>query len=1271
MKMKYFKLVFGLCFFATLSMFSQTNRGLWTAKADAQKQQQTVEKEFNLDFTGLNETLNNAPLRGGFTGKSNLVIQFPNAEGKLESFRIAEASTMTPELQIQYPEIRSYVGQGIDDPTATIRFSVSPQKGLSSMMRSSQHGTTIIEPKNIEEQSYTVFNRADTNSRRPKFECLTDDVVDQELVDKILAGTANRDADDGMLHTFRLAMSCTGEYGTWAGGDVASVMAQYNATMTRVNGIFEIDFSVTMEMISNVADVIYFDAGSDPYSTQANYNSEIQSTLTSVIGEANYDIGHLFGQGGGGGNAGCIGCICVDGQKGSGYTSLSNPSGDDFDIDFVAHEIGHQFGGNHTFSHQSEGTGANVEPGSGSTIMGYAGITGSTDVQPHSDAYFLFFSIEQVTSHVSSRTCDTETALTQATPTSNAGADKTVPASTAFVLEGAGTSDGTTTFCWEQNDVGGSGNTFPSATDTSGPSFRSLTPTASPNRYMPAFSTVLGGSLGTQWEMVNDVSRTYNFKLTVRDNIAGSGQNSIDAMQVIVDDTAGPFVVTSQTAAITWDAGTTQTVTWDVAGTDSGSVNTPTVDIFVTPDNGITLIQVATGVANNGSYGITVPAGAVTSNARVMVKGAGNIFYAINSANITIQESEFVMNFTDTDIDVCAPDDAVYNFTYNTFLGFAETTTFSATGNPAGTTVTFSPTTATADATAVTMTVTGITDANVGANTITVTGTSTSVTKNADVIANVYSSTFSALTLVAPSDGAIDVMPLAMLSWMADSNANSYLVEVASDSGFATIVETTSVSTTSYETTSLAVDTMYYWRVTPSNDCGSGTASTAFSFTTANIVCDSFASSDVPVTISNGPANTISSTVTITDGVDISDLDVLINVTHTWISDLTITITSPAGTEVELTSINGGSGDNYTNTLFDDDASSSITSGTPPFTGSFSPEQALSAFNGESSLGVWTLKISDGANLDGGALNSWSVMPCGEPVFDADGDGIDDITDNCPMIANVDQADNDMDGMGDVCDDDDDNDGILDVNDNCPWTANADQSDIDSDGLGDICDDDMDGDGVLNDDDNCPTMANIDQADLDGDGEGDVCDDDIDGDGILNNVDNCLMMPNPDQADNDNDGLGDVCDDDDDNDTVLDTADNCPMTPNSDQSDVNRDGIGDVCEDCDDDGIINYYDTDTCEMEVTEGFSPNNDGINDTWVIDNINLYPNNYVRVYNRQGALVFEKRGYDGNNGWDGVSDSEGHNGTKLPAGSYLYIIESNEIGIPPLQGWVYINY
>ncbi|HYP39114.1 MAG TPA: thrombospondin type 3 repeat-containing protein [Chloroflexia bacterium] len=179
---------------------------------------------------------------------------------------------------------------------------------------------------------------------------------------------------------------------------------------------------------------------------------------------------------------------------------------------------------------------------------------------------------------------------------------------------------------------------------------------------------------------------------------------------------------------------------------------------------------------------------------------------------------------------------------------------------------------------------------------------------------------------------------------------------------------------------------------------------------------------------------------------------------------------------------------------------------------------------------------------------------------DSDGDGVADIADNCPTVANADQADADNDGIGNACDSDDDNDGVADGSDNCPLNANSDQADTDNDGLGDACDSDDDNDGVADGLDNCPLTANPGQADLDGDGVGDVCDSDDDGDGVADTTDNCPVVPNSNQADTDGDGLGDVCDSDDDNDGVADGLDNCPLTANADQADFDNDGIGDACD---------------------------------------------------------------------------------------------------------------
>jgi subtilisin-like proprotein convertase family protein len=610
---------------------------------------------FQLDEVTLKKSLE--PLQNKTAKGGKIEITIPNMNGDLEKFLVWESSNFESELQAKYPDIRAYAGIGITDRNSSINFSLSP-KGIQTMVLRAGSGSEFIEPYSKDKKKYVLFNAKNRDKGVLPFVCKTEDLA---LNKKLLNKTGKVLANNKVFKTLRLALSCTGEYTAYHGGTVADAVAAMNATMARVNGVFNKDLAVKLNIIVNNDLIVYTNAATDPYSdvvtdpndgstsTSPEWNQELQGNLSSVITNDGYDIGHLFVADGGGGDAGCIGCVCVnptvevpDG-KGSAYTAPSDakPEGDAFDIDFVAHEMGHQLGANHTFSFKIEDAGVNVEPGSGSTIMGYAGIT-DYNVQANSDDYFAYASIKQIQDNLSSKTCPVTIAITNSPPTISAGSDWTIPNGTAFFLKGTGTDvDGNAiTYCWEQNDSAitqsnANSIAFPAKTD--GPLFRSIKPTSSPIRYMPAYSTVLSGRLSTTWESVSTIARTLNFTLTGRDNAAlGTAQTNTDEMIVNVSGTIGPFAVTSQnTENLSWSQETTQTVTWSVnnSNTLTGSTN---VNIKLSIDGGLTFSTVlASNTPNDGSQTITVP-NVAAKDCRVLIEPTANIYYAVNSKSFAI-----------------------------------------------------------------------------------------------------------------------------------------------------------------------------------------------------------------------------------------------------------------------------------------------------------------------------------------------------------------------------------------------------------------------------------------------------------------------------------------------------------------------------------------------------------------------------------------------------------------------------------------------------------
>ncbi|MFN0278102.1 MAG: reprolysin-like metallopeptidase [Pyrinomonadaceae bacterium] len=628
-------------------------------------------KLFNLDIAPLRQQLFAVVDRGA---QASAVILLPNADGRLEQFEVFEASNFEPELQARFPDIRAFSGRGITDRYATVKLSFSPEGIQGTVFRTAsedkQGQTEIIEPYSADRSVYAVFRSQRRKGELP-FSCTTED---RRLFSSWKSQIEAPDSNEGTIRTMRLAQSCNGEYSNYFGATSAAqvglVLAAYNGTLTRANGVYEKDLGLHLNLISESTSIIFYNPATDPYSEDlGNWNDELAGAIAAAgITSAMYDIGHMFGASGGGGNAGCIGCVCsANHDKGRGITSPSDgiPQGDNFDIDYVAHEVGHQIGANHTFSYGQlpipEDMGQDKEVGSGITIMGYAGIT-EVDAADHSIDIFHETSIGQVQANLATRPCPASQTIpmtANSAPVVAAVPNYNIPILTPFALTGSATDPegDPITYNWEQNDSAqNTGITVAAANANSakliGPNWLSFPSNTSPTKLFPRLSTILAGQTTTSAtgtddavplvvEALSSVTRDLNFRLTVRDNrpyVPGStiGQTQFKDMTVSVTALAGPFQVTAPNTAATFAGGSSQTVTWDVANTTLAPVSAANVKISLSTDGGNTFPNVlAASTANDGTEAVTIPSIATTTG-RIKVEAVGNIFFDISNADVTV-----------------------------------------------------------------------------------------------------------------------------------------------------------------------------------------------------------------------------------------------------------------------------------------------------------------------------------------------------------------------------------------------------------------------------------------------------------------------------------------------------------------------------------------------------------------------------------------------------------------------------------------------------------
>ncbi|MCH2045295.1 MAG: M12 family metallo-peptidase, partial [Saprospiraceae bacterium] len=986
----------GFAFWNTSMLRAQSNTSPWQEVLEDQIPKQNADRHitptefrtYKLDLVELEAVLREAPRqRTPIASISKTLLELPLPDGRIKTFDIVESPIMEPELAQKFPDINTYAGVAVDDPGMYVRFDLTPQ-GFHAMIMIAGKSTVYIDPYyfNGDRDHYIVYDREHFRPASPKnFTCHVGG--SSKVTNKNFVAPNIKAFGSCELRTYRIAIAATGEYTTFHGGTVALAQAAQVTTMNRVNSVYERDMAITMTIVGNNNLLIYTNATTDPYTNgaPATMIAENQTNVDAIITPANYDIGHVFGTNSGG-LAG-LGVVCANGAKARGVTGSGAPVGDPFDIDYVAHEVGHQFACNHTFNNACGGNrnnGTAYEPGSGSTIMAYAGIC-PPNIQFNSDDHFHGGSLEEMGAFITGggHTCPVTTALSNNPPVITAtgptglGGTYNIPASTPFALTAtASDPDGNTlTYCWEQmdNDIS---TQAPVATSTNGPNFRSFSPSLDNTRYFPNLADQLAGITPT-WEVLSSVTRDYAFRVTVRDNAAGGGCNEHQDLVVSVDGSSGPFIVTYPSATgITWTGATNETVTWDVANTDQAPVSCANVDILLSLDGGLTYPTVlASNVPNDGSEVISVPNTASTT-ARVKVVCSDNIFYDVSDNDFTIVVATFDYSLTTTSssLDICPPTNGTYSIDVGSIGGYIDPVTLTVTGAPTGVTTAFVPSPVTPGNTSA-LTISNTATATPGTYTLTVTGNSTSGIKTLTLTLNIIDT--NAPTLATPTNGATNVNP-ATMTWGAIAGTGvTYDIDIASDPSFGTIVESaTGLIATSYTASSLVPNTTYYWRVRSNTSCGASANSTTFSFTTD--ACVIIASANVPITIPNNATSTQTSNLSVGFSGTITDINVVsLSGTHTYIEDLSFDLASPAGTSVNLWS-NICTNQNDFDVNFDDAAAAGALPCPPVGGGTYQPQGAstLADFNGEDPSGTWVLTFSDNFAQDGGELQSWGLEVC-------------------------------------------------------------------------------------------------------------------------------------------------------------------------------------------------------------------------------------------------------------------------------------------------------
>lgn len=973
---------------------------------------------FSLDYESLRAALADAPREFSAEAASGKFrVQIPRADGSLETFVMSQTPVAEPGLAARYPEIQTYSGYLLREPATRLRATCSPYTGFRALIHRADKGLESIEPiASGQNQYYVAYDWHDFPIDHAGLLVKAENPPGYEpgirpyLPDPGPAERGLNDLCPVQLRIYRFAVSCTGEFAEDMCApnplSKATVLAKIMDITNQLNTIYEGELAIRLVLIDEEDKCIFLDKNTDPFTgesvgTWMNINPTV---LNDALGTPDkFDIGHVFARYLGGDALGVSGGDCCTQFKGRGASAgnltgvNSGTYGPNF-LSTVGQEIGHAWAGGHTWSHCSANNqfspNSACEPGSGSTIMSYAGACGTDDVQGYADLYYQACSILEMKNFIDNgtgATCGTLVSTGNNCPTAIIlhPDGLFLPINTPFELKGSGVDpdNDPINYAWDEIDHGQMA-ALGTPTGTS-PLFRSFPPGPSPNRTFPRIQVIVSNT-PSKTEVLPTYNRDLTFCFVVRDNKAGGGGIGYDTILFKSTTTAGPFLVTTPNAAsAVWKVGEYQSVVWDVANTTNALVNCQAVNIRLSTDGGLTYpITLASNVPNNGKHCVLVPDN-VTTKARVRVEAADNVFFDISNNNFKIEAPAapgFALCPAESKTQICLPQTYSISISTNAFLGFNELITLSATGLPSGAIATFSPNPVPAGMESV-MTIDFPAGLAESVSDVTVQGTSGSATATTILTTTIISNDFSAFALTSPANGATSVEQSPTLFWNGVPDADKYEAQIATNPSFepSTLKGANSnLAQDSFNTpTVLDKGQLYFWRVRPKNDCGFGPWSEIFVFSTVVDNCVTLSAQDVPKNISANGTPTVESKITVPSGGTISDVNIkTIQGHHSWFKDLEMHLIGPGGGDVLLFK-DKCPGDFNFNFGFDDSGPSQLNC--PPSNNgtALRPVDALSIFNGQSAGGDWILRIKDNAVSSGGMVTAFDLELCSSASLNA------------------------------------------------------------------------------------------------------------------------------------------------------------------------------------------------------------------------------------------------------------------------------------------------